>query len=193
VGSYFHGLRFRTHFGNNEGVGSRFHVLRAPTHFWRYRGRRIPFSGFARPDSFSTVPRVSCPVFMFCAPGLIFGDAECDGSCFHVLCIRTHFRRYRGRRDPFSRFALPDSFGYGMLCGWTTQGRLACPICIEDTKALKLEGGGKLCWFDCHRRFLPEHHPFHFQEDSFKKNTIELDPPSRLTGKEIFERISSLD
>jgi Transposase family tnp2 len=89
-------------------------------------------------------------------------------------------------------WTISDFPGYGMLSGWTTQGRLACPIYMENTKALKL--GGKLCWFDCHRRFLFEHHPFHFQGDSFRKNTIELDPlPSRLTGKEIFERISSLD
>jgi Transposase family tnp2 len=91
-------------------------------------------------------------------------------------------------------WTISDFPGYGMLSGWTTQGRLACPICIEDSKAFKLEEGGKICWFDCHRRFLPEHHPSHFQEDSFRKNTIELDPPpSRLMGEEVFERISSLD
>jgi hypothetical protein len=47
---------------------------------------------------------------MFCAPGLVFGGVECVGSRFHVLCARTPFRQYRGRRVPFSCFALPDSF-----------------------------------------------------------------------------------
>jgi hypothetical protein len=97
-------------FSGTEGVGSRFHVLRAQTHFRRYRWRRIPFSCFARPDSFSAVPRATGPVFMFCAPGLIFGYAECVGSRFHVLRAQTRFRRYRGRRDQFSCFARPDSF-----------------------------------------------------------------------------------
>jgi hypothetical protein len=55
---------------------------------------------------------------MLCAPRLIFSGAECVGSRFHVLCSRTHFRRYRGRwllfscfeqRDPFS--AIPRSSG----------------------------------------------------------------------------------
>jgi hypothetical protein len=72
--------------------------------------RRVPFSCFALADSFSAVPRDSCPVFMFCAPGLVFGCAECVGFRFHVLCSRTHLRRYRWRMVPFSRFALPDSF-----------------------------------------------------------------------------------
>jgi hypothetical protein len=53
---------------------------------------------------------VSGSDFMFCAPKLIFGGTEGDGSRFHVLRSWTHFRRYRGRRVPFSCFALPDPF-----------------------------------------------------------------------------------
>jgi hypothetical protein len=110
-------------FGATEGVRSRFHVSRARTHFRRYRWRRVPFSCIARPYSFSTVPKASPPVFIFCASGFIFlavPMASCTvfifdgtggvGSRFHVLRSRTRFWRYRGRRDPFSTFALPDSF-----------------------------------------------------------------------------------
>jgi hypothetical protein len=97
-------------FGGTEGVGSRFHVLRAGTRFRRYRGRRVLFQGFALPDSFSAVPRASGPVFMFCKPRLCFGGTVRVGSRFHVLRPRTRFRRYRGRRVPFSCFALPNSF-----------------------------------------------------------------------------------
>jgi hypothetical protein len=97
-------------FGGTEGVGSRFLGLRVRTCFRRYRGRRVLFSCFALPDSFSVVPRVSGPVFMFRAPGLIFGGTKSVGSHFHVLRSRTRFRRYRGRQFPFSCFAIPDSF-----------------------------------------------------------------------------------
>jgi hypothetical protein len=74
-------------FGGTEGVGSRC---------------------FALLDSFSEEPSASGLVFTFCDPGLIFGGAEGVGSRFQVLRARTHFRRYRGRRVPFSSFALPD-------------------------------------------------------------------------------------
>jgi hypothetical protein len=97
-------------FGGTEGVGSRFHVLRARTRFRRYRERRLPCSCFALTNSFSAVPRASGPVFIFCSPGLIFGDTEGVGSLVHVLRSRTRFRRYRGHRVPFSCLALPDSF-----------------------------------------------------------------------------------
>jgi hypothetical protein len=116
-------------FGGTEGVGSCFHFLRARTHFWRYRGRRIKFSCLALPDLFSAVPSASGSVFMFyapghvfggtegvgsrfmfCVPGLIFGGTEGVVSRFHVLRAQTTFRLSRWRRVPFSSFALPDSF-----------------------------------------------------------------------------------
>jgi hypothetical protein len=54
-----------------DGIGcdvSRFHVLRSRTRFRRCGGRWVPFSCFALPNMFSSVPRSSGPVFMFCAP-----------------------------------------------------------------------------------------------------------------------------
>jgi hypothetical protein len=80
-------------FGGSEGVGSPFHVLHSRTRFRRYRGRPVPFSFFALLESFSAVPRASGPVFMFCAPGLIFGGTRGVGSRFHVSRSRTGFRR----------------------------------------------------------------------------------------------------
>jgi hypothetical protein len=132
VRSRFHDLLSLTHFGRFRGcrvpfsyfarpnsfsiaprasaAGYHFHVLRARNHFRRYLGRRVPFSCFALPDSFSALPRAPAPVFMFCAPGLAFGGFEGVVSRFHILCSRTRFGRYRGRRASFSCFALPDSF-----------------------------------------------------------------------------------
>jgi hypothetical protein len=96
-------------FGCNEGVGSRFHVLRSRTHFRQCRGRLVPFSCFARTDSFSAVPRASLPVFMLPLPEC-FRRYRGHRVPFHVLRSRTRFRRCRGRLVSFSRFMLPDSF-----------------------------------------------------------------------------------
>jgi hypothetical protein len=81
-------------FDGTEGVPSRFHVLRSQIRFPRNRGRRVQFPSFALKDSFLAVPRVSGPVFMFCAHGLFFGDTKGVDSEFNVLRVRTHFRRY---------------------------------------------------------------------------------------------------
>jgi hypothetical protein len=110
VGFRFHVLRSRNRFRRYRCIGSRYHVMRSLTHFRRYRGRRVRFSCLALQDSISAVPRASGSVFMFCAPGLIFGDTDGVESRFYVLRSRTYFRRYRGRQVPFSCFTLPDPF-----------------------------------------------------------------------------------
>jgi hypothetical protein len=91
----------RVIFGGTEGVRSYFHVLRSRTRFQRCRVRRVPFSCFVRPDSFLAVPRVSGPVFMFCALELIFGVSEVVRSRFLIWCARTRFWRYKGCRLPY--------------------------------------------------------------------------------------------
>jgi hypothetical protein len=97
-------------FVGTEGVVSRFQLLRPRTRFRRYRRSRVPFSCCAFPDSFSAVPWASAPVFLFCAPGLIFDGTEGVVYRFLYLRARTCFRRYRGRRHPFTCFARPYSF-----------------------------------------------------------------------------------
>jgi hypothetical protein len=98
-------------FGGTEGVGSCFYVLRFLTHFWRYRGCRVPFPCLGIP----VVPRASGAVLMFCAPGFIFGGTEGVGFRFLVLGSRW----YRGRRVPFSCFALLNLFSSGSTASGT--------------------------------------------------------------------------
>ena len=35
-------------------------------------------------------------------------------------------------------WTISDFPAYGMLSGWSTHGRLACPVCMADTKAFRL-------------------------------------------------------
>jgi hypothetical protein len=101
VGSHFHVLRSQTHFRRHRGHRVSYSCLRSRIHFRRYRRLRVPFLCFALPNLFSLVPSASGPVFMFCAPRLIFGGTESVGSRFYVLCSRTSFRSYRARRVLF--------------------------------------------------------------------------------------------
>jgi hypothetical protein len=91
VGSRFHVLRFRTHFGGIKGVRSRFHVG-------------------ALSETFRAEMRAPSSTFMFPTPRLDFGSTEGIRSRFHGLRSRTHFRLYRERQVLFSCLALPDSF-----------------------------------------------------------------------------------
>jgi len=48
-------------------------------------------------------------------------------------------------------WTINDFPAYDMLSGCMTSGRLACPICMERTKAFYLSHSHKISFFDCHR------------------------------------------
>ncbi|XP_063942632.1 uncharacterized protein LOC135150300 [Daucus carota subsp. sativus] len=90
-------------------------------------------------------------------------------------------------------WTISDFPAYGMLSGWSTHGKLACPYCMEHTKSFTLQKGRKPCWFDCHRRFLPADHPFRRNRENFRKGKIETDMPvPRLSGAEMRTRVMRL-
>ncbi|KAM3340268.1 hypothetical protein P3S68_030138 [Capsicum galapagoense] len=74
-------------------------------------------------------------------------------------------------------WTINDFPAYGMMSGWSTAGKLACPCCMEDTKAFTLKHGGKNSWFDCHRRFFPMQHEFRRNTSDFMKNKIDFEEP----------------
>ena len=80
---------------------------------------------------------------------------------------------------------INDFPAYEMLSGWTTAGRLGCPICMERSKAFTTSNFHKVCYFDCHRQFLPLNHAYRRNKKSFKKGRVETSPPP--------PRFSSLD
>ena len=45
-------------------------------------------------------------------------------------------------------WTISDFSAYGMLSGWSTSGRLACPYCMNQSKAFRLKNGRKFSWFD---------------------------------------------
>ncbi|GJU50148.1 transposon, En/Spm-like protein [Tanacetum coccineum] len=91
-------------------------------------------------------------------------------------------------------WTINDFPAYGMLSGWSTAGKKACPYCMENLKAFSLSNGGKVSWFDCHRQFLPEDHPFRQNKNDFIKNRAELSQsPLTLTGEQVIEQIDEFE
>ncbi|CAA7043670.1 unnamed protein product [Microthlaspi erraticum] len=92
-------------------------------------------------------------------------------------------------------WTISDFPAYGMLSGWMTHGRLACPCCLDETQSFWLRNGRKHSWFDCHRRFLPEDHAYRKNVRSFTKNKSISDlPPPFLSGEEVlYERINQIE
>jgi len=90
-------------------------------------------------------------------------------------------------------WTINDFPAYGMLLGWSTAGRLACPYCMEQTIAKRLENGQKTTFFGCHRQFLAMDHPFRRNKMNFTKNEQEHAPPPKiLSGDQVWERVSKI-
>ena len=90
-------------------------------------------------------------------------------------------------------WTVSDFPAYGMLYGWMTSGKLACPYCMEHTKSFILANANKQSLFDCHRQFLPMDHRFRRNKSAFYKNREEhSEPPPTLTGEQLWNRVSLL-
>ena len=88
---------------------------------------------------------------------------------------------------------INDFPAYGMLFGWMMEGKLACLICMEDTKVFTLKYGGKNSQFDCYKRFLDIDHTYRHSRYGFRKNTIEIEEVAiRIIGQQIWGRVSRL-
>ncbi|XP_042752056.1 uncharacterized protein LOC111897446 [Lactuca sativa] len=89
-------------------------------------------------------------------------------------------------------WTISDFPAYAMLSGWSTHGTLAYPYCMHQTESFRLSNGQKLCWFDCHRKHLPERHIFRNDTINFlkgKKVKGHEVPVPYPTGEYIWEKI----
>jgi len=54
-------------------------------------------------------------------------------------------------------WTINDFPAYGNVTGWSTKGKLACPVCNKDTMFRRMKFEFKTCHMG-HRRFLPQGH-----------------------------------
>jgi hypothetical protein len=85
-------------------------------------------------------------------------------------------------------WSVYDFNAYDIFAGWSVHAELTCPICGSDTYYFHLMHGGKINYFDCHRRWLPQKHKFRQEQNIFQKDTIVTKGPlKRLSGAQIVD------
>ncbi|XP_074377014.1 uncharacterized protein LOC141718530 [Apium graveolens] len=86
-------------------------------------------------------------------------------------------------------WTISDFSGYAMLSGWSTKGKLGCPVCHYETSSLYLKHSKKMCYMN-HRKFLPSAHKWRMDTKRFN-GAIEMGHcPSVLTGTDIEDLLS---
>jgi hypothetical protein len=90
-------------------------------------------------------------------------------------------------------WSVHDFKAYDVFVGWSIYGELTCPICGSDIYCFHLMHGGKISYFDCHRRWLPQKYKFRQEQNSFRKDTIVTKGPSKhLSGAQIVDMLDKL-
>jgi len=88
-------------------------------------------------------------------------------------------------------WTINDFPAYGMVSGWSTYGKLACPYCMKNNKAFTLTNGGKASFFYCHCRFLPTNHRYRKNKKDFFVSRVEKDvAPPCLSSDELHDVVS---
>ncbi|KAK9050231.1 hypothetical protein SSX86_030799 [Deinandra increscens subsp. villosa] len=99
------------------------------------------------------------------------------------------FSKKRFKLQASLLWTVSDFPAYANLSGWSTKGRVACPVCGKSTHSEWLTHGKKFCYIG-HRRWLEPNHISRSQMDRFDGTIEEGGPPSVLTGSEILKQTS---
>ena len=89
-------------------------------------------------------------------------------------------------------WTINDFPAYGNLSGHCVKGYKACPVCSEETDAVRLNKCKKIVYIG-HRCFLPCDHPYRRYTDAFNGHREERLAPEPMTGEEVFQRIKDLN
>jgi hypothetical protein len=90
-------------------------------------------------------------------------------------------------------WSVHDFKAYDVLASWSVHGELTCSICGSDTDYFCLMHGGKISYFDCHRRWLLQKHNFRQEQNTFQKDTtVTKGPPKHLSSAQIVHMLDKL-
>ena len=86
-------------------------------------------------------------------------------------------------------WTINDFPAYGNSSGWSTHGKLACPLCNEDGSYTKLRD--KYCHIG-HHRYLPMNHSWRKNTQLFNGRRELRHRPREFSGDDILDQLDSL-
>nr|GEX02948.1 hypothetical protein [Tanacetum cinerariifolium] len=88
-------------------------------------------------------------------------------------------------------WTINDFPAYANLSGWSTKGRVACPVCANSIHSRWLKHGKKFCYIG-HQRWLEPNHSCRFQKERFDATIENRGPPTPLTGSDVLKQLSGI-
>nr|XP_043619644.1 uncharacterized protein LOC122591440 [Erigeron canadensis] len=88
---------------------------------------------------------------------------------------------------------INDFPAYGNLSGYSTKGKKACPVCQDDTYALRLNHCRKHVFMG-HRWYLTRYHPYRkLDAKLFDGQTAPMNAPKPLKGKAVYSQVKDIN
>ncbi|KAK9993895.1 hypothetical protein SO802_023598 [Lithocarpus litseifolius] len=88
-------------------------------------------------------------------------------------------------------WTINDFPAYANLSGWSTKGKLACPVCNENTESSYLKSSHKLCYMG-HRRFLPQEHNWRQKKEFFDGTEEHRIASNELSGDQLLQQLMNV-
>lgn len=88
-------------------------------------------------------------------------------------------------------WTINDFPAYANTSGWSTKGKLACPVCRTNTYSEWLPHSRKHVYMG-HRRFLPRKHSFRNKCKWFNGHVEEKGKPKLFTGEDIYKEVKDI-
>ncbi|XP_062118652.1 uncharacterized protein LOC133832303 [Humulus lupulus] len=85
-------------------------------------------------------------------------------------------------------WTISDFPAYAYLSGWSTAGKLACPVCLEDTRSRRITD--KQCFMG-HRCYLKRNHSWRKSKE-YDGSTELRGPPRTFTGDDILKQLDEI-
>ncbi|KAK9070391.1 hypothetical protein SSX86_010793 [Deinandra increscens subsp. villosa] len=85
-------------------------------------------------------------------------------------------------------WTISDFPAYAYLSGWSTMGKLACPVCLEDTRSERIRGKQS---YSGHRCFLSTTHRWR-KSLEFDGKQEKRDEPRHFTGNDILQQLENV-
>ena len=89
-------------------------------------------------------------------------------------------------------WTITDFPALGMVSGWSTHGKLSCPVCMGDVQGTQLRYGRKTSFFGTARRFLPVEHSYRKMSTQFNRKTEKKGVVGRLSGSDVLGWLNDL-
>ncbi|XP_074351959.1 uncharacterized protein LOC141691115 [Apium graveolens] len=89
-------------------------------------------------------------------------------------------------------WTISDFPALGMLSGWSTKGKMGCPVCVGNVQGFQLKNYGKCCFYGTYRTFLDKNDPMRKKNQKYATTELKVFD-GRTKGEKLLSSLLQID